>query len=301
MNDDRWNSYGNTSGNGQYRDDNTSSKDQAYQEYLRLREDRSSRSSDRSRHIKDDSLYGEYYAGNSRKKRSSGEQYADGTYYYERSGRHRQADTGQSEMDQRRQYEAIRRQAKREYMNEQPYRSGSSIDDTPYGSSEMRKRSRAESERGRKELQERYLSERERVNSGGTIARPGRTNRDDRDRPGEENDAANAPNGRKGGKNGGGGKRKGADSRSHSIVVLILVLGIGGVIAAGLTAVKSTLDNVGRVELDPDAIGINPQVDAELSNYRNIAILGVDARDMSSDEDVRSDAIVIASINKETR
>ena len=94
MNDDRWNSYGNTSGNGQYRDDNTSSKDQAYQEYLRLREDRSSRSSDRSRHIKDDSLYGEYYAGSSRKKRSSGEQYVDGTYYYERSGRHRQADTG---------------------------------------------------------------------------------------------------------------------------------------------------------------------------------------------------------------
>ena len=82
MNDDRWNSYGNTSGNGQYRDDNTSSKDQAYQEYLRLRENRSSRSSDRSRHIKDDSLYGEYYAGNSRKKRSSGGQYVDGAYYY---------------------------------------------------------------------------------------------------------------------------------------------------------------------------------------------------------------------------
>lgn len=300
MNDDRWNSYGNTSGNGQYRDDNTSSKDQAYQEYLRLRENRSSRSSDRSRHIKDDSLYGEYYAGNSRKKRSSGGQYVDGTYYYERSGRHRQADTGQSEMDQRRQYEAIRRQAKHEYMNEQPYRSGSSIDDTPYGSSEMRKRSRAESERGRKELQERYLSERERVNSGGTIARPGRTNRDDRDRPGEENDAANAPNGRKGGKNGGGGKKKRRGLKIALIVVLILVLGIGGVIAAGLTAIKSTLDNVGRVELDPDAIGIDPQVDAELSNYRNIAILGVDARDMSSDEDVRSDAIVIASINKET-
>lgn len=46
---------------------------------------------------------------------------------------------------------------------------------------------------------------------------------------------------------------------------------------------------MGRVELDPDAIGIDPQVDEELSNYRNIAILGVDARDMSSDEDVRSE------------
>ena len=84
------------------------------------------------------------------------------------------------------------------------------------------------------------------------------------------------------------------------IIVLILVLGIGGVIAAGLTVVKNTLDNVGRIELDPDLIGINPQVDSDLRNYRNIALLGIDARDMSSDENVRSDAIIVASINKET-
>ncbi len=50
--------------------------------------------------------------------------------------------------------------------------------------------------------------------------------------------------------------------------------GIGGVIAAGLTVVKNTLDNVGRIELDPDLIGINPQVDSDLRNYRNIALLG---------------------------
>lgn len=297
MNDGRWNDYGNTSGNGQYRDDETSSKEQAYQEYLRLREHHSSGSSDRSRHIKDDSLYGEYYSsGSSRKKRSSGGRYVDGTYYYERGGRHRQSDTGQSDMDQRRQYEAIRRQAKRERMNES-YKSGSSIEDTPYGSSEMRKRSRAESERERQELQDQYRSERERVKSGGEIAKQGRPNKDDRDKlTRREKKALKAQNGG----NGGGGRKKKRGLKIALVIVLILVLGIGGVIAAGLTAVKSTLDNVGRVELDPDSIGIDPQVDAELSNYRNIAILGVDARDMSSDEDVRSDAIVIASINKET-
>lgn len=64
--------------------------------------------------------------------------------------------------------------------------------------------------------------------------------------------------------------------------------------------VKNTLDNVGRVELDPDMIGINPQVDSELRNYRNIALIGIDARDMSNDEGVRSDAIIVASLNKET-
>ena len=57
---------------------------------------------------------------------------------------------------------------------------------------------------------------------------------------------------------------------------------------------------MGRIELDPDMIGINPQVDSDLRNYRNIAILGIDARDMSDDTDVRSDAIIIASINKKT-
>ncbi len=75
---------------------------------------------------------------------------------------------------------------------------------------------------------------------------------------------------------------------------------MGGVIAAGLSVVKNTLDNVGRVELDPDMIGINPQVDSELRNYRNIALIGIDARDMSNDEGVRSDAIIVASLNKET-
>ena len=98
------------------------------------------------------------------------------------------------------------------------------------------------------------------------------------------------------------GKRRknGRGLKVALLVVLILVLGIGGVIAAGFTVVKNTLDNVGRVELDPDMIGINPQVDSDLRNYRNIALLGIDARDMTNDQDVRSDAIIVASINKET-
>lgn len=54
------------------------------------------------------------------------------------------------------------------------------------------------------------------------------------------------------------------------------------------------------MSLDPDMIGINAQVDEELKNYRNIALLGIDARDMTSDSGVRSDAIIIVSINKET-
>lgn len=211
-------------------------KDQAYQEYLKLREN----SSSRGHYVKDDTLYGEYFpAGHESGKRSD------------------RTEAGSSE-------------------------------GTAYGSSRMRRNTKQQEQSER----EKYLEERAKADPDKRIARPGRKNRADEDKPSKEN--------RKKKKSGKKGKKSGRALKIALIAVLILVLGIGGIIAAGLTVVKSTLDNVGRIELDPEMIGINPQVDAELSNYRNIALLGIDARDMSSDENVRSDAIIIASINKET-
>lgn len=160
-------------------------------------------------------------------------------------------------------------------------RRRSSIDNTPYGNSEMRRRSKDKQ-----------------------IARQGRVNKADRDSVNEEYLKARENASRKESKRSAKKKSKkknGRGLRVALIVVLILVLGIGGVLAAGMVVVKNTLDNVGRIELDPNLIGINPQVDEELKNYRNVAILGIDARDMSDDTGVRSDAIIVASINKETK
>lgn len=211
-------------------------KDQAYQEYLKLRENNSSR----GHYVKDDTLYGEYFPSGNENRRHS-----------RRAGQ-------------------------------------ASSEGTPYGDSQMRHNTK------QKELsdKEKYLQERAKAKPDKQIARPGRINKADEEMP--------AKSGRKKKKSGKKGRKSGRPLKVALIVVLILVLGIGGIIAAGLTVVKNTLDNVGRIELDPEMIGINPEVDAELSNYRNIAILGIDARDMSSDEDVRSDAIIVASINKET-
>lgn len=209
-------------------------KDQAYEEYLKLRENRTSR----GHYVKDDNLYGEYFPTgheNSKNRRKEAQSLAEGT---------------------------------------------------PYGDSKMRQNTKKQEQLDR----EKYLQERINNKSDRKIARPGRINKADDDKPAKTN---NKQSGKK-------GKRGGRHLKAALIIVLILVLGAGGIIAAGFTVVKNTLDNVGRIELDPEMIGINPDVDAELSNYRNIAILGIDARDMSSDEDVRSDAIIIASINKET-
>lgn len=250
MSDDRYrDKHSGTSVNG-HNNSEQRAREQAYQEYLSLRENRSSRGN----YVKDDTLYGAYFpSGNSDRKQRE---------------------------------------------------SRSSIDDTPYGSSEMRRRSRQKEieEQNRRE----YLAEREKTSKPKkSVARQGRKNKDDEDKPSRaERKAAKkaAKNAGTAGAAGGGSSKKKSGRRLKIalVIVLVLVLGIGGVIAAGLTVVKTTLDNVGRVELDPDLIGINPQVDSELRNYRNIAILGIDARDMSDDTDVRSDAIIIASINKET-
>lgn len=228
--------YNSTSDNGRSTTDEQNAREQAYREYLSLREGRSSRGS----YVKNDDLYGSYFAGNNSSRS------------YDRSEN-----------------------------SEAPYRRGSAIDDTPYGNSEMRRRSKKDQ-----------------------IARQGRINKADEDKLNEEEylkvRKKKNKKAEKQAKKKNGGRKKGRGLRIAIIVLLVFALGIGGVLAAGMSIVKNTLDNVGKVELDPNLIGINSTVDEELSGYRNIAILGIDARDMTDDSDVRSDAIIIASINKET-
>lgn len=207
-----------------YKSNEQRAREQAYQEYLSLRENRSSRGN----YVKDDTLYGSYFPkGHDSDTRGS----ANGT---------------------------------------------------PYGNSDMRKKQQERTAR------EQYLEERAKSKEK-KVAKQGRVNKDDLDKPVKKR-----------GKKSKKGKKSGKGLKISVTVVLILVLAITGVVGAAFAIVKSTLDNVGRIEVDPDEIGINPIVDEQLSNYRNIALLGIDSRDMDSDEAVRSDAIIIASINKET-
>lgn len=235
--------------------DEQRAREQAYREYLKLRE---KSSGSRGHYVKDDTLYGEYFPSSNNTGNTGGSSRSE--YTGARGG----TDSASGRVSVR-----------------------SSIEDTPYGSSDMRKR------RQREELaRQLYLEEREKARQDDKqrIARPGRKNRADRDEK---------PRKRRRDSKGGGG-RGGKGLKIALIVTLILVIGVGALIATGLTVVKNTLDNVGRIELDADMIGINPQVDSELRNYRNIALLGIDARDMSSDEGTRSDAIIVMSVNKET-
>ena len=84
------------------------------------------------------------------------------------------------------------------------------------------------------------------------------------------------------------------------IIVIVLVVIIAAIAAAGFTYVYSLLGKMDQEEIDLNAISIDDAVADELSDYRNIALFGIDSREDDYGRGNRSDCIIIASINKKT-
>lgn len=95
-------------------------------------------------------------------------------------------------------------------------------------------------------------------------------------------------------------KKKNRTLKIVLLILFILVVAVGAVIGTSLTIVHDKLDKVSQVDVNRGDLAIDPQVAKDLKNYRNIALLGIDARDMDNDDQVRSDAMIIASIDKRT-
>ena len=93
-------------------------------------------------------------------------------------------------------------------------------------------------------------------------------------------------------------RRKGRTIRR---VLLILVLLIIAAAAAGTLFVMGLMGKVGAADIDQSNLGISPQAEQGLKDYQNIALLGVDARDMSDYKTCRTDAIIILSLDKKNK
>lgn len=85
-----------------------------------------------------------------------------------------------------------------------------------------------------------------------------------------------------------GFKRK---TRRFFLIILVILICIAGIFF-------SLTKNFDRKDIGNRDYGINPVADRELKNYRNILILGSDARKSEGYDGSRTDAIVILSINK---
>ncbi|MGO5051956.1 LCP family protein [Lachnospiraceae bacterium LCP25S3_G4] len=80
---------------------------------------------------------------------------------------------------------------------------------------------------------------------------------------------------------------------------------LGGTIVIAMTAcivlVASKLGKIEQTTLDTKKLNISEEVEEKLSGYTNVALFGVDSRDAELGQNTRSDTIMVASLNNETK
>lgn len=81
-------------------------------------------------------------------------------------------------------------------------------------------------------------------------------------------------------------------------VSMLLVIVIGGG-AAAAAYVTSKMDKMEVEQLDANKLEINQEVEHK-TGYLNVALFGVDSREVSLGKGTRSDTIIVASLNQET-
>ena len=87
--------------------------------------------------------------------------------------------------------------------------------------------------------------------------------------------------------------RKNNNRKKVAIIILMIIVILIGIIVG---FIYNKISKVNFVKLNTENLGIGNN-----TGYRNIALLGVDSRNMNSTKGSRSDAIIIVSINQKTK
>ena len=82
------------------------------------------------------------------------------------------------------------------------------------------------------------------------------------------------------------------------LAILVIIVILAGI---GIGYIYTKLGKMTVEEIDETAIGITEETQERLSGYRNIALLGIDSRADDYGLGNRSDCIIIASLNQETK
>ena len=95
-------------------------------------------------------------------------------------------------------------------------------------------------------------------------------------------------------------KRRGL--KVFGIIVLILVILLIAIIGGTYLYIHDKLSKIQHVDIDVSQLDISDEVEENLSEYRNIALFGIDSRAIDDyGTGNRSDCIIIASINEKTK
>lgn len=84
-------------------------------------------------------------------------------------------------------------------------------------------------------------------------------------------------------------------------IVLVLLILLGIIVGGVFWFINDKLGKLQQIDLKEEELGVSAQVEENLSDYRNIAIFGIDSREDTYAKGNRSDCIIIASINNKTK
>ena len=98
-----------------------------------------------------------------------------------------------------------------------------------------------------------------------------------------------------------GTKKKGRKLKAFGIAVLVLLIILAIIVGGIFWFISSKLGKIQQVDLNEDDLSVSSEAAENLSNFRNIAIFGIDSREDTYSKGNRSDCIIIASINNTTK
>lgn len=95
-------------------------------------------------------------------------------------------------------------------------------------------------------------------------------------------------------------KKKGGMSVLGKIAIGLCIL-LLLVVFAAIAVVYAKMSKLNFVSLDPDKLSINEDYEYDETGYLNVALFGLDTRENDEEMGSRSDTIIIASLNRETK
>lgn len=96
-------------------------------------------------------------------------------------------------------------------------------------------------------------------------------------------------------------KKKGRKLKAFGITVLVLLILLVIIVGAIFLFINNKLGKMQQVDLNEEDLNVSAEVAENLSEFRNIAIFGIDSREDTYSKGNRSDCIIIASMNNETK
>ena len=97
------------------------------------------------------------------------------------------------------------------------------------------------------------------------------------------------------------GTKKKKGLKVFGVIVLILIIMLVAIVGGTWWYVNNKLSKMQTIEIDESDLSVSSQVEENLSDYRNIAIFGIDSREDTYSKGNRSDCIIIARINNKTK